>query len=124
MFDTVVIGLGHNIEKGDDPGVQARLRHIAALYAGQPRVRVTAYTGLTADAARQAGATVLLRGARTAADFDFERNLADVNRTIAGLDTVILPTLPHLAMVSGTVVRELAHYGRDVSQFLPQTTEE
>ena len=77
------------------------------------------WSGLTVDAARSVGARWLLRGARTAADFEYERNLADINRDIAGVDTVILPTEPQLAMVSSSMVRELKRFGHDVSKYLP-----
>ena len=84
-----------------------------------PRVEVVTCTGLTAIEAKKMGATALLRGVRSVADFEYERNMADINHSISGLDTVILMARPELAAVSSSVVRELESYGLDVSKFLP-----
>ena len=84
-----------------------------------PCVEVTAYTGLTVDACRRAGATALLRGVRNAADFEYERNLADINRNISGLETVLLLSRPELAWISSSALRELSHNGVDIDQYLP-----
>ncbi|MDE5750771.1 MAG: pantetheine-phosphate adenylyltransferase [Duncaniella sp.] len=119
LCDRLVIALGHNSSKAGDAGVSERLRAIRALYASEPRVEVVAYSGLTVDACREHGAGWMLRGVRSVADFEYERNLADVNRAISGIETLILFTLPELAAVSSSVVRELRAYGHDVSPFLP-----
>lgn len=119
LFDKVVIGIGVNTSKRPWQELEERLRAIRGLYAGEPRVEVTAYTGLTADAARGCGATVLLRGVRSCSDFEYERNLADVNRNISGLESVFIMALPDLAWVSSSMVRELAAFGHDYSQYIP-----
>lgn len=121
LCDRLVIALGHNSSKAGDAGVAERLESIRALYASEPRVEVVAYSGLTVDACRRYGAGWMLRGVRTVADFEYERNLADVNRAISGIETLILFTLPELAAVSSSVVRELRAYGHDVSPFLPRS---
>ena len=77
------------------------------------------YNGLTVDTCKAEGAKWLLRGVRSVADFEYERNLADINRKISGIETVILFTLPEHACVSSSIVRELAHYGYDTEPFLP-----
>ena len=92
---------------------------IAAHYTGNSRVEVRSYSGLTMDFAREVGATVLLRGVRNIKDFEYERELADVNRQIGGIDTVLLMSEPGYASVSSSVVRELMSYGKDVSKLLP-----
>ncbi len=84
-------------------------------------LRVIAYTGeLTVDLARRLGARWLLRGVRSAKDFEYERDMADINRRIAGIETVLLYALPELSAVSSSVVRELKSYGHDITEFLPQ----
>ena len=80
---------------------------------------VTSYTGLTGDLARRTGATFLLRGARNAADFEYERNMADANRNLFGIETVILPTLPELSWISSSTARELSRFGHDPKELLP-----
>ena len=83
-------------------------------------MEVAVYTCLTVDFARSLGAQFLLRGVRSVKDFEYERDMADINRQLSGLETVILFSSPELSAVSSSVVRELAAYGHDVSAFLPQ----
>lgn len=121
LFDHIVIGIGCNFGKpGSMEAAQERADAIAALFASEPRVSVTVYGGLTADLCRQLGARFILRGVRSVADFEYERNLADVNREIGnGIETVVLYTLPADAAISSSMVRELESYGADVTPFLP-----
>lgn len=120
IFDQgVVIGIGYNCHKHCSDDLQLRVDNIRRIYVDEPRVEVVTYSTLTTDAARQAGAGVLLRGARSVKDFEYERDLAEINRRISGLDTVILPAEPQMAVVSSSMVRELLRYGKDVSEFLP-----
>lgn len=119
LFDNVVIAIGYNSCKPGPMTVEERMAAIKAIYLSQPRVRVIAYSGLTVDACRAEGAGWMLRGVRSVTDFEYERNLADVNRMISGIETVILFTLPELSAISSSVVRELAANGHDVSSFLP-----
>lgn len=123
LFDRIIIAVGVNFAKEAAADAEARVEAIRAVYAALPagRVEVLAYEReLTVDLAARLGAGWLLRGARSAADFEYERNMADINRSISGIDTLILPALPELGAVSSSVVRELAAYGRDVTRFLPQ----
>jgi len=96
-----------------------RLDAIRRLYADEPRVEVIAYSGLTVEAAEQCGARYILRGVRTVKDFEYEKTLADINRKIAGLETVLLYTLPEYGSISSSIVRELISLGRDVTDLLP-----
>ena len=96
------------------------LAAITRLYADEPKVKVISYEGLTVDACRREGARWMLRGVRSTVDFEYERNLADINRRISGIETLLLFTLPEYAAVSSSVVRELKAYGHDVSEFLPK----
>jgi pantetheine-phosphate adenylyltransferase len=120
LFDRVVIGIGLNAQKSPFETAQQRLERIRAVYAHEPRVSVVTYDGLTADAARAEGCTHLLRGVRTAMDFEYERAMADANRRISGLETVLLYTLPELSYVSSSLVRDLASHHHDIQQFLPK----
>lgn len=119
MFDKVVVAVGYNSEKGTMAAVEERVATIAAVYSGDNRVEVRSYSGLTMDFAREVGADVLLRGVRNVKDFEYERELADVNRQIGGIDTVLLMSEPGYSSVSSSVVRELMRYGKDVSDLLP-----
>ena len=93
---------------------------IRALYADEPRVKVLPYSGLTVDFAREQRADMIVRGIRSVKDFEYEESIADINRKLSGIETVFLFTEPELSSVSSSVVRELVHYGKDVSTFLPE----
>lgn len=120
LFDRIIIGIGVNSSKKQWQSVEERLHTIKTLYSHEPRVTVASFSGLTADAARGLGADLLLRGVRSVADFEYERQLADINRNISGLESVLIYTLPELASVSSSMVRELASFGVDVSSYLPK----
>lgn len=120
LFDCVVIAMGVNSGKRYDYSVAENIAAITRLYADEPKVKVISYEGLTVDACRREGARWMLRGVRSTVDFEYERNLADINRRISGIETLLLFTLPEYAAVSSSVVRELKAYGHDVSEFLPQ----
>lgn len=124
LFDKIVIAIGTNSSKSPRRPVEERLRDIRDLYGGDSRVEVTTYTGLTVDAARQLGASFLLRGVRSVADFEYERTLADINRNISGIESVLLYALPQYGSVSSSIVRELESYGVDVSEYLPKRKEQ
>ena len=119
MFDKVVVAIGRNAAKSTICSIDERMESIARLYADEPRVEVVTYEGLTTDYAREAGACCLLRGVRSVKDFEYERDLADVNRAISGIETVIMVSEPQYAAISSSVVRELMSYGKDVTEFLP-----
>ena len=119
MFDKIIIAVGHNSKKDSTGNVAERVKSIARTYADEPRIEVAAYEGLTADFAKERGACCLLRGVRSVKDFEYERDLADLNREISGLETVILPCEPQYAAISSSAVRELMSFGKDVSKFLP-----
>ena len=119
LFGKVVIAVGYNEQKAGWMPVEERVAAIKRLYADEPRVAVESYTGLTVDFAKERGITAIVRGVRTAADFEYELQMADVNRQLSGIETVLLPASPQYASLSSSVVRELAHFGHDISPFLP-----
>ena len=119
MFDKIIIAIGRNSAKASQSNAEKRAENIARIYADEPRVEVVTYEGLTADFAKEQGACCLLRGVRSVRDFEYERDLADLNREISGIETVILLSEPQYAAISSSAVRELMSYGKDVSKFLP-----
>ena len=118
MFDEVTVAVGHNERKPGEWSVETRVRAISSLFADNPRVEVAAYSGLTVDMARRCGAGVLVRGVRGNSDFEYERNLADTNREIAGVETVFLISEPEYSFISSSMVRELLHNGHDVTKYI------
>ena len=118
--DTVVIAIGINEKKQTYYTLEQRVSAIRALYAEEPRVKVITYSGLTVDVAQQEQASFILRGVRSVIDFEYEKAIADVNRQLSGIETLLLFTEPAYAHISSSVVRELLHFGKDVSAFLPK----
>ena len=120
LFDEIVIGVGFNANKRSLLSPEERVEAIRNLYANEPRIRVVAYNDLTIDLARREGANYILRGLRSVKDFEYERDIANINNRLAGVETVLLFTEPHFSDISSSVVRELIAFGKDVTDFLPK----
>lgn len=118
LFDTVVIAIGHNEHKPGEWTEQERLNAISSVFEGESEVYVACYSGLTSTFAKELGADVLLRGIRSIQDFEYERNLADINREVLGIDTVLLISDPAYSYVSSSMVRELIHNGYDAEKYI------
>lgn len=119
IFDRIIVLVGRNAAKSVEADSE-RISSLARLLKPLGNsVEVRECTGLVAPEAVRLGACALLRGVRSVTDFEYERNMADINRRITGIETTLLFAEPELAAVSSSVVRELASYGLDVSQFLP-----
>ncbi len=119
LFDEVVIAVVSNIAKKPFMSLDNRMSLVKAVFADEPRIRVISSQGLTVDVAREVGATCLLRGVRMIQDFENEMHMAEINRRLGGIETVLLYTLPEFSHISSTIVRELYSYGQDVSDYLP-----
>ena len=119
MFDKITIGIGINSGKKSMFPVEERVKASEKAFAGEERIEVKVYDCLTMDFAKKIGADVLLRGVRTTKDFEYEREIADINLKLGGIETVLLISEPEYASISSSVVRELITYGKDVSELLP-----
>ncbi len=124
LVDEMIIAIGVNEAKQSFFPLEKRLQMIRDLYQPEPRVRVVSYDTLTVDFARKVDANFILRGIRSVADFEYEKTIAHMNRTLSGIETILLFTEPMYAHISSSVVRELLRYGRDVSPFLPERMKE
>ena len=121
LFDRLVIGVvGDNVHKPDMPSAEERMQVIRDLYAEEQRIEVKPYHGLAMDFAKAEGALYIIKGVRSVSDFEYEQWQADFNRRIGGIETILLYTEPELASVSSSALRELQHFGVDVSPFLPK----
>ena len=118
LFDHIIIGVGVNERKKYMLDAEERVRRIKRLYADNPKIEVKAYSDLTIDFARREQATYIIKGVRSVKDFEYEREQADVNRLLSGVETIVLYAEPQLSSISSTMVRELQHFGRDISEFL------
>ena len=119
--DEMVIAVGYNGQKKNTGlfSVEDRVKMISEFYHDEPRIKVIAYSTLTTDVAKKMGCTHILRGVRTVIDFEYERQLADVNRHLTGIETILLFNEPAMAYINSTTVRELLIFGKDVKDFLP-----
>lgn len=119
VADEVIIAIGINYEKKYMFSIEEHLEAIRKTYQEEPRVRVETYEGLTTDFAKRVGASFLLRGVRSVKDYEFERDMAEVNHRLTGIETVLLFTDAKYSCVSSSIVRELISYHQDVKDFLP-----
>jgi pantetheine-phosphate adenylyltransferase len=119
LFDKIIIAIGYNIQKQNLFPVEQRMQWIRGIYAGNPAVEVTSYTGLTVELCRRTGARFLIRGLRNSADFIAEQEMAAANhRLCPEVETVFLPASPEWAAVSSSLVRELWSFGADYTPYL------
>ena len=119
LFSRVVIGVGVNERKQYMLSAEERCEAIRRIYASEPKVEVKTYSDLTVDFARREGAAYIIKGVRSVKDFEYEREQADINRQLSGVETLLLYADPQLSSVSSSMVRELIHFGQDVSRYLP-----
>ena len=125
LFDKLVIGVAVSEHKHTDSDIATRTNAICRLFAEkQDRIEVVAYSDLTVDLAKRVNAQCIIRGVRSVKDFEYEREQADINHQLSGIETIMLFAEPHLASISSSLVRELKHFGKDASQFLPKTENE
>lgn len=119
LFDQIVIGIGVNERKQYRQTKEERVNAIAKVYANEPKIVVKAYSDLTVDFAKRENASYIIKGIRSIKDFEYEREQAEINRMIGGVETLLLYADPKLASISSSMVRELEHFGRNIDEFLP-----
>lgn len=125
IFDKVILGIAVNIRKKALFSADERQAQLTELMADEPRVEVDQFSGLLVDYAARRGAGTIVRGLRAVADFEYEFQLALMNRTLAPkVDTVFLMTDEGYFYVSSSLVREVARFGGDVSAFVPPSIEQ
>ncbi|MCP3894690.1 MULTISPECIES: pantetheine-phosphate adenylyltransferase [Bacteroides] len=123
FMDEIVIGIGINENKNTYFPIEKRVDMIRTFYRDEPRIKVIAYNSLTIDFAREVDAQFIVRGIRTVKDFEYEETIADINRKLAGIETILLFTEPELTCISSTIVRELLTFKKDISMFIPKGME-
>lgn len=120
LVDEIVIAIGVNDTKKTYFPLDKRIDMIRSLYKDDSRIVVGTYDSLTVDYAKETGSNFIIRGIRSVNDFEYEKTIADMNRNISGIETIVLFTEPELTHISSTIVRELLRFGHDVSQFIPK----
>ena len=120
LFDKVIIAVGENSEKKNLFTIENRMKMISKVFDGESKVEVTRFRGLTVEFCRRNKASYILRGLRTAADFEYERAMGQMNRKMAPeIDTVFLLTSTEHTPVNSTIVRDVIVNGGDASMFVP-----
>lgn len=120
LFDEIIIAVGANALKKSYYPLETRKKMISVVFADEPRISVDHYEGLTVDFCKRKGANFILRGLRTAADFEFERAIAQVNKAMAyNIESVFLLTVPEHTPINSTIVRDIIRSGGDASPFVP-----
>ena len=119
LADRVVIAIGINENKRRLFPVEEVEQMVKRVYELNPNVEVVSYKGLTIDIANEVGADAIVRGVRSTIDFEYEKAIADTNRELSGIETIHLFTHPAISHVSSSMVRELKHFGYDVTKYIP-----
>ena len=121
LFDKIVVGVGLNAAKAPMFSAEQRLQWINDIYKGEDRVEGAVYEGLTVEFCKSIGAKYILRGIRYVNDFEYEKAIADMNRSLDNrIETIFLTCLPQYTSVASTLVRDVIRNGGDASQFLPE----
>jgi pantetheine-phosphate adenylyltransferase len=120
LFDKLVIGIGRNANKSAMFSEEQRMKWIKEIFRENPKVNVAVYEGLTVECCRKVGANFIVRGIRYVNDFEYEKAIADMNRSLdKDIETVFLTCLPQYTSVASTLVRDVIRNGGDARQFLP-----
>lgn len=121
LFDKIVVGIGLNSSKEPMFTAEQRLEWIRDIYKDEERVEGAVYEGLTIDYCKKIGAHFILRGIRYVSDFEYEKTIADANRTLdRTIETIFLTGEPKYTSVASTIVRDILRNGGDASLFLPE----
>jgi len=121
VFDEIIVALGENAEKKSFFSVDLRIKWLELVFQNVEKIRIVKYSGLTVDFCRQMKAGYILRGLRTSADFEFERTIGLMNKSISPeIETVFFLSAPEYAALSSSVVRDILRNGGDVRKFVPE----
>jgi pantetheine-phosphate adenylyltransferase len=124
LFDKIIIAIGYNTYKRGFFPLERRILWIKQVFENDPDVVVDFYKGLTVDYCRKVNARYLLRGLRTAADFEYERAMAQINKAMyPEIESVFLLTSPEYTPVTSTIVRDIIRQGGDATKFLPNSAD-
>jgi pantetheine-phosphate adenylyltransferase len=125
LFDKLIIGIGRNVNKAPMFSEEQRLQWIRKIYNNTPQIDAVIYDGLTVDCCKRVSANFIVRGIRYVNDFEYEKAIADMNRSLDGnIETVFFTCLPQYTSVASTLVRDVIRHGGNAAQFLPDVVNE
>jgi pantetheine-phosphate adenylyltransferase len=120
LFDKLYVGIGMNSNKKPMFSAEQRVEWLSDIFKNESKIESVVYEGLTVDCCKRIKANYILRGIRYVNDFEYEKAIADMNRSLdEGIETIFLTCLPKYTSVASTLVRDVLRYGGDVSQFVP-----
>src|SRR6476469_7149262 len=120
LFDKLYIGIGLNANKAPMFSAEQRVQWLDDIFKNEPKIKAIVYEGLTVECCKRIRAKYILRGIRYVNDFEYEKAIADMNRSLDNdIETVFLTCLPKFTSVASTLVRDVITNGGDVSQFVP-----
>ncbi len=120
LFDQIIIAIGINSQKQYLFSIEQRMNWLHEIFSGNEKIMISNYTGLTVDFCRSVNANFILRGLRNAIDFEYEKTIAAVNRSMfQDIETIFIPTAPELSHISSTIVRELIKYNGNYGHLVP-----
>ncbi|MBN1951418.1 MAG: pantetheine-phosphate adenylyltransferase [Bacteroidales bacterium] len=120
LFDKIIIAVGYNTNKQGFFALEDRMNWIRKVFEGEEKITVDKYEGLTVDFCMRVDANYILRGLRTSSDFEYERAIAQMNRSMhSEIESIFLLTQPEHTHVTSTIVRDIILHGGDASMFLP-----
>lgn len=121
LFDKIVVGIGLNSSKQSFLSAEKREEIVKSIFMNDSNVEVQLYQGLTIDFCKKINATYMVRGIRSASDFEYERAIAQINKSMMPeVETIILLSRPEYSAISSTIVRDILRNNGDVSQFVPK----
>jgi pantetheine-phosphate adenylyltransferase len=121
LFDKIVVGIGLNSSKQNFLSAEKREEMVKTIFAGNDNVDVQLYEGLTVDFCRKINAKYMVRGIRSASDFEYERAIAQINQTMMpDVETILLLSKPEYSAISSTIVRDILRNRGDISHFVPK----
>ena len=124
LFDTIIVAIGNNSTKSYMFPLEKRKGWLQQTFAKHKQVQVEEYNGLTVDFCKNKGASYILRGLRTPGDYEFESNIAQMNKAMQpNIETLFMLTLPEHTAISSTIVRDILKHGGNASQFIPSGIE-
>lgn len=121
LFDKVIVAIGINSHKQYYFPLEKRKEWIRHTFQGIPNVSVESFTGLTINYCREVGAKYIVRGLRTTTDLEFEKAIAQMNKSMADdIETLFILPTPELSAINSTIIRDIVRNGGDASKFVPQ----
>ena len=119
MVTSLVVAVAINPSKNPFFSLDERVELLHAVCREWPHVEIGEFRGLVVDAARDTGADAIIRGIRSGADYEHEMQMAQVNRALTGVETLLLPASPQWTFLSSSLIKEVARFGGDITPFVP-----